>query len=262
MDMKTVDDRDGGEPRAGGAMAAPSGACDGRDIGADSVELAAGIPDYLRDVYTWAYLDPQACRWLDRQWVVNAILWGNAGRLVMNTIAEVAPGSRVLQLAAVYGNFSRRLAQRVGPRGRLVVCDIAPVQVALTRRKLEGFGSAEVRLADATNPVDGIFDAVVCFFLLHEVPEDTKRRIVRAALQRVARGGKAIFVDYHRPRAWHPLRPVMRLVFRKLEPFADAMWTRSVESYAAAEAGRYAWRRRTLFGGLYQVVVATPVAAA
>jgi hypothetical protein len=36
------------------------------------------LPDYLRDTYTWAYLDHRTLPWLDRPVVVSAILWGNA----------------------------------------------------------------------------------------------------------------------------------------------------------------------------------------
>ena len=33
------------------------------------------VPRYLRDVYTWAYLDPRNVRLLDREWIVDVILW-------------------------------------------------------------------------------------------------------------------------------------------------------------------------------------------
>ncbi len=33
------------------------------------------IPKYMRDVYTWAYIDPVNVRLLDHNWVVNLVLW-------------------------------------------------------------------------------------------------------------------------------------------------------------------------------------------
>jgi len=60
---------------------------------------------------------------------------------------------------------------------------------------------------------------VTCFFLLDEVPEDMKTRIVQALLGVVRPGGKVVFVDYHRPHPAHPLRLVMQFVFAWLEPF-------------------------------------------
>jgi hypothetical protein len=101
------------------------------------------------------------------------------------------------------------------------------------------------------------YDAVTCFFLLHEVPEDMKPRIVQALLGSVGLGGKAVFVDYHRPHPAHPLRPVMQLVFACLEPFAHTLWTRCIPDYAGSHTTQFDWHKETLFGGLYQIVVAT-----
>ncbi len=215
------------------------------------------LPAYLREVYAWAYLRPGMAVLLDRQTVVEAILWGNARRLIGRVLAEIKPGWRVLQPAAVYGTFSRQLAVALGPAGRLEVSDIAPLQVALTRRKLAGLGQASVDLRDAAEPRRTLYDAVTCFFLLHEVPDAMKARIVAALLGAVRPGGKAVFVDYHRPRRGHLLRPFMDLVFERLEPFARALWHHPITHYAGPLEASFDWRKETLFGDLYQVVVAT-----
>jgi SAM-dependent methyltransferase len=217
---------------------------------------AAPIPDYLRNVYTWAYLTPWLTGFLDRQVVVQAILWGNAQRLIDDVLAAVKPGERIFQPAAVYGSFSRQLAQRIGRNGRLDVCDIAPLQVALTRQKLAGLPQVHVSCCNAVDPEPREFDAVACFFLLHEVPDDVKVQIVRAMLRLVRPGGKAIFIDYHRPHRWHPLKPIMQRVFAWLEPFALAMWSREIEDLAGTSAADFLWRKRTRFIGLYQTVIA------
>src|SRR5690242_21447876 len=87
-------------------------------------EQAGAVPDYLRAVYRWAYVTPLATKLLDRQLVVQAILWGNAQRLIDDVLAELRPGDRVFQPAAVYGTFSSQVAARLGPSGRLDVRDI------------------------------------------------------------------------------------------------------------------------------------------
>jgi ubiquinone/menaquinone biosynthesis C-methylase UbiE len=217
---------------------------------------AIPIPDYLRDVYSWAYLTPWLTRILDRQVVVQAILWGNAQRLIEDVLAEVEPGERIFQPAAVYGSFSRQLAEQIGREGRLEVRDIAPLQVALTRQKLKGLSQVRVACGNAANPERREFDAVACFFLLHEVPDDVKVQIVQAMLRLVRPGGKAIFVDYHRPYRWHPLKPVMQRVFAWLEPFALTMWSREIEELAGTNATAFRWSKRTRFLGLYQTVIA------
>jgi SAM-dependent methyltransferase len=149
---------------------------------------AAAIPAYLREVYGWAYLNRTNARLLDRDAVVSAILLGNNRRL-----------------------------RRAG--GQLDVIDLVPLQAALCRRKLRGFPQARVRIADAAQPGDGVYDVITCFFLLHEIPDERKRAVVDALLARVVPGGKVVFVDYHTPARWHPLRGLMRLVMGRLEPF-------------------------------------------
>ncbi len=218
---------------------------------------APALPGYLEQTYHWAYLNPIAVWVFDRAWVVSAILWGNADRLIRAALAEVAPGNRVLQAACVYGPFSPRLAAAVGETGRLDVIDVAPIQAETCRRKLDGLEHTRVMLCDASTPPDGPYDRVVSFFLLHEVPETYKETIVTALLDRVGDGGRAVFVDYHRPHLWHPLRPVMWVVFRLLEPFAPALWRRAIRSYAEpGTAGRFSWTTETVFGGLFQKTVA------
>jgi len=113
---------------------------------------ASPLPDYLRDVYAWAYLTPWLTGFLDRQVVVQAILWGNAQRLIGDMLAAVKPGDRIFQPAAVYGSFSRQLAEQIGRHGRLDIRDIAPLQVALTRQKLAGLSQVNVACGNGLHP--------------------------------------------------------------------------------------------------------------
>ncbi len=217
----------------------------------------AAIPAYLQSVYRWAYLDPTNVRLLDRDIVAATILFGNYDRLMRACLSEVSPGDRVLQAAHVYGRFIRKLAERVGPTGRLDVVDVVPLQAALCRRKLQGLAHARVRVADAADAGDERYDVASAFFLLHEIPDEQKRAVVDALLAQLAPGGKAVFVDYHGPAAWHPLRQPLRQMFRRLEPFAESLWHNPVAAFAA-DAGSFRWRTETFFGGVYQKTVAEP----
>jgi SAM-dependent methyltransferase len=213
------------------------------------------LPDYLVNTYTWAYLTPASLFLLDNPLVLTLILWGNLPRLVRFACAETGPGQRILQAANVYGHLSVELAATVGESGRLDVIDIAPIQVEHCRRKLAGFPHARVRRADAANPGGGLYDVVFCFFLLHEVPDDKKRAVVDGLMGAVRPGGKIVFVDYHRTVPWHPLRGLMRLVFRTLEPFAFGLIDGEIRDFAS-DAAAFSWSKETYFGGLYQKVVA------
>ena len=88
------------------------------------------------------------------------------------------------------------------------------------------------------------------------MPERQRGQIVDNVLAAVGPGGKAVFVDYHRPLRWHPLQPVMGLIFRWLEPYAPSLLDAAIESLSPRGAD-FLWYKRTLFGGLYQHVVAT-----
>jgi len=221
--------------------------------------VSPGLPEYLVRTYWWAYLTPTSLRLLDNPFVLTAILWGNLPRLVRAACDEFQPGACVLQAASAYGNLSPELAAQVGPTGRLDVIDIAPLQVAHVQRKLKRYPHARARVADATEPVEGIYDGVCCFFLLHEIPDAEKRAAVDALLGAVEPGGKVVFVDYHRAVRWHPLRAPMGLVFRWLEPFAYGLVDREIRSLASKPYD-FVWSKETFFGGLYQKVVAVRTA--
>ena len=75
------------------------------------------VPRYLRDVYTWAYLDPRNVRLLDREWIVDVILWAQNRRLRKAAFEDIKPGGKVLLPASVYGDFVPPLARQTGPSG-------------------------------------------------------------------------------------------------------------------------------------------------
>jgi len=64
-----------------------------------------------------------------------------------------------------------------------------------------------------------------------------------------------VFVDYHRPHWAHPLKLITSIVFDTLEPFAKGLWRNEIRDFAS-DAGNFAWRKKTIFGGLFQKVVA------
>lgn len=226
--------------------------------------LSPSIPDYMIQTYSWAYINPLCVALLDHTFVVSLILWGNHKKLMGQALGEIGAGQSVFQASHVYGSFTSELAKVVGPQGRLEVIDVVPVQVERCRRKLANLPQARVRLADAATPGDGIYDVVSSYFLLHEVPDDYKRAIVNALLDRVGPGGKAVFVDYHKPLSRHPLKNLMNFIFRTLEPYACGLMDIEI-SDLARDAGAFTWRKQTYFGGLYQKVVAErrepPIAA-
>lgn len=217
----------------------------------------AGVPDYMIEVYDWAYVNPDHVKKLDHNWVVRTLLFGNDQRLMRAYLKELEPGMKVWQVAHVYGDLVQRAAAKVGPKGAFHLTDVTPAQVRHGSAKLADMRWAHVCQADAaTFASDTRYDVVCSFFLLHEVPEAKKHAIVDHMLAKVPVGGKAIFVDYHRPAAWQPIGWLLRVVNAWLEPFAHALWQRQIPEYARY-SGDFCWTKKTFFGGVYQCTIAT-----
>lgn len=214
------------------------------------------IPAYMNEVYYWAYVSPRNVELLDRVMVPRILLFLNDRRLIRGLIEEIEPGQSVLLPAHVYGSLCRQLAERVGPDGQLHVSDVTPIQVAHARRKLADHPWARVWREDAATTGDGLYDVVSSFFLLHEVPDGKKRQVLDNLLEHIAPGGKAVFIDYHKPHWAHPVRPILSVVCDLLEPFARSVWTHELSAFAS-HPDDFVWTKQTYFGGVYQKVVVT-----
>ncbi|BBH14789.1 methyltransferase [Chromobacterium haemolyticum] len=216
-----------------------------------------GVPEYMTQVYDWAYVNPRKAGWLDRNLVVRVLLFFNDQRLMRAYLEQIRPGDKVWQVAHVYGDLVQRAADRAGQDGRFVLTDITPVQIEHAERKLRDRPQAAVVRANAGNYrlESDDFNLICSFFLLHEVPDHLKRAIVDNMLSQVPPGGRAVFVDYHRPKPWQPIGWLLKWVNRALEPFAEALWNHEIRDYAQ-EADGFDWSKRTLFGGVYQVTTA------
>ncbi|WP_373975647.1 rhodoquinone biosynthesis methyltransferase RquA [Chitinibacter sp. SCUT-21] len=216
-----------------------------------------GVPEYMTEVYDWAYVDPNWVKALDRNIVVKVLLFLNDQRLMRRYLRHIEPGQRVWQLAHVYGDLVQRAAEKVGPHGAFHLTDVTPIQIEHGSKKLKDMPWAKVIRSDAADfAAEGSYDVICSFFLLHEVPDAKKREIVDHMLAQVPVGGKAIFVDYHNPKRWQPIRYILKVVNHYLEPFANALWENEISSYAT-NAEQFNWQKETIFAGVYQAVVVT-----
>lgn len=75
----------------------------------------------------------------------------------------VREGERVLQIGAGSGYFTAILAETVGSSGRVDAIEIDEPLAARATRNLERWPMATVRHGDASEPVDGQWDAIVAF---------------------------------------------------------------------------------------------------
>ena len=220
-------------------------------------QQAVEIPTYLAETYWWAYVHPAAVRVFERQWLVNLILWGNFRKLreaALDALGGQLPG-RTLQVACVYGDLTPCLAARVAPGGSLDVVDVLPIQLENLARKLPDGAPVNLVHGDSARlpAADASYERVLAFFLLHEQPSDVRRATLREAVRALKPGGRLVVVDYHRPHALHPLRPLLRPLLERLEPFALDLWKSDLDAWLP-EGERLRVRKRCLFGGLYQLM--------
>jgi len=218
------------------------------------------VPRYLAQTYWWAYVHPRAIRVFERQWLVNLILWGNFARLrdeALDALGARLDG-RTLQIACVYGNLTERLRRRLTPGGALDVVDVLRVQLDNLAQKLPGDPRVGLIQGDsaALEIESGSYDRALLFFLLHEQPEEVRRRTLAEALRVLRPGGRLVIVDYHRPRRSNPLYVPMAAILRTLEPFAMDLWRHEIADWFPAGAARRI-EKRTAFGGLYQLLTVT-----
>ncbi|SPE24055.1 Methylase involved in ubiquinone/menaquinone biosynthesis [Burkholderiales bacterium] len=230
----------------------------------DAAEPVPGelpIPRYLEQVYWWAYVHPGAVQLFERTWLVNLILFGNYGRLRDACLAELGETvhGRTLQVACVYGDLTARLQQRLAPEAALDVIDVLPIQLRNLARKLMLDERVALLQGDSSSlpcPAES-YDQVLVFFLLHEQPRHVRRATLAEAMRVVRPGGRVVIVDYHRPSGWHPMRPLLHLIFRQLEPYAADLWRHDIVEFLPMPLRPAALRKTSYFGGLYQKLVLT-----
>jgi ubiquinone/menaquinone biosynthesis C-methylase UbiE len=213
------------------------------------------VPKYLEETYWWAYTHPNAVWVFEREWLVNAILWGNFKRLRDETLKQLTTSGKTLQVACVYGDFSQKLcAQHIQPEDQVHIVDIAPVQISNIQSKVKEYENVYIHQQDSsllTFP-ENSFDNVVVFFLLHEQPLEVRAKTVAEAIRVAKAGTKVIFTDYHRPASWNPFKYIMYPVLRILEPFALDLWDTEIKQWLPEVKSV---TKKTYFGGLYQQVI-------
>lgn len=216
------------------------------------------IPAYSSFVYGDRYNSITASETYDTRFSARLRTFFQYDTLVAAALRNIKMNQNVLQLGLVYGNEIDQVAQTVGAYGQFDVIDVNPFQVS---RNQEKYGSIYPCLHIFEQDVASLkvqkqYDVVLCFLLLQELPVVTKMKVVNNALNAVKEGGCAIFIDYHNPLYWHPLRYVVRMYNRLRHPFAEKLWDREIDTFAQNKID-FVWHKSTYFGRMFQKVVAT-----
>lgn len=165
--------------------------------------------------------DDAASGWQRHSALIRAWLHDATQRLL--DAARIAPGAKVLDVAAGAGDQTRDILQRVGERGEVWVTDISPRILALAQDELRAPGGARLHFQVADAQTLGMaganFDAAICRLGLMFCPSPlTALRAMRQALRP---GGRFCALVFSTPAA-NPCVALTMRVARQHAGLADA----------------------------------------
>ncbi|MBW0144535.1 class I SAM-dependent methyltransferase [Sphingomicrobium clamense] len=124
-------------------------------------------------------------------------------------LAGIVPGMSVADIGAGEGYYTIRLANAVGPGGRVLAQDIIPeTRDALARRvQREELENVSVRLGASADPrlPPASFDRIFLVHMYHEVTEPYE--FLWNLRQGLRQGGEVVVVDADRPIKRHGMPP-------------------------------------------------------
>ena len=220
-------------------------------------EENSNLPAYSRIIYGDIYNNLDKSTAMDSRLSANLRTFFQYDKLVEAALHGLKINQSVLQLGLVFGDEIDKVAQRVGAYGQYDIFDINGLQISRNKEYGMIYPALNILEQDATNfQVETPYDTVLCFMLLQELPSASKAKVINNALKAVKPGGSVVFIDYHAPSYWHPLRYVVRMYNRLHHPFAEKLWDRGIETYAKDKTD-FIWRKSLYFGGMFQRLVAT-----
>jgi SAM-dependent methyltransferase len=132
----------------------------------------------------------------------------------------VTAGFEVLDVACGPGTVARRVAQRVGPSGRVTGCDLSPAMLAVATAKPALDGAAPISYrqcpADELDVPDGVFDLALCQQGLQFFPDRLGALgELRRALKPDGRAGVAVWCAIEECPFWDGLADAVGEVLGK-----------------------------------------------
>src|SRR5687768_898142 len=137
--------------------------------------------------------------------------------LLMNAL-QIRPGATIADIGSGTGYFTWRLAQQVGPKGKVYAVDIQQSMLDLTRKAVAAHKLANVEyvLATDTSPrlPDRSVDLVFIAYAYHEFGDpDAMMAGIRRALKP---GGRVVILEYAKESKIAPASPLHKMSFAEI----------------------------------------------
>jgi len=216
-----------------------------------------GIPAYLSSVYDKIYIKGRLAKYLDTDRFANISTFGQYEKIKQSVLQEVKEMQNILWIGNAWGNLMREIAQGIGLQGSFDVVEAAPRQTARLKEKLKDCSNSKVMLDDIEfyypkkSRKRVKYDLVIAYFLLHEMPDRKKKRVIESLISLTTRSGKIMFVDYDKPAKSNLLKYPVIWANRIIEPFAESLMTDGLEKFVP-EPEKYIWEKVNFLDGLYQ----------
>lgn len=213
------------------------------------------VPAYLKTVYSWLYLNPKVYNFFDNSILLNVLTLGYHSRLAEEVKKELSAQSNVLQVGVTLGSQTEKAYSVAGMLGEYTIVDVVQKMLVNYEEK-----HLEQRIkyvcANVAKSIKGEYDTIICYMLLHELPPVTRAKVLENIINALKPGGKVIFIDYHMPSSYNPLKYFIRAINRLYQPFAESIWKDAIKTLTP-NGDLCSWSKQTYFGGVYQKVVAT-----
>ena len=226
--------------------------------------LSSGSDSEKSHVYP-IYSNMRLIKLVDFQPIISAILLFQYHRLVSKIVSGLEQSDlrnkKVLITSCAFGNVIPRVVQAALDAGaeRVLIADIIHNELIHARNKLVRFSGKVDFIEDnaaSMKQKDGVVDANVMFFLLHELPHHLKVQALSEAGRVLAPGGKLFLAEFHRPELW-VLRALSWTYFKVFEPLGLALWDTHDPLGCLEGIGGWDCERTTYFFGNFQIITAT-----
>ena len=211
-------------------------------------------PLYLSELYGFLYHNHNLEKLMDDDRVQAMLTFGFNNKLINEMLEEIGTNSSVLQVGCTFGSQMQKTADKIGRYGTYVITDVSNEQLERAREQLID-KKIDFELHDARKPFNGKYDSVICFMLLHELPEVSREKVINNVLDAVKNGGRALFIDYNKPSNWNILRFLLKPFNRLFFPFVEKLCENPIKNYARKNT-HFSWYKKTYGAKMFQMVMA------